>query len=200
MGDERPDQDRQSSGRLKSNRQFPSLMHARPDHNCQTSGRLIWIAILTLRRHASGRDTTSSGRLIDLPFLGTWKKIKNWSSTGRRPDGCKLAQKLLDTVWGLDGMNTSSGRMMLVCLSVRTGWHVVQTDGTVDRWASGRDGSIIRTADRELEFLLTCRLWIVESLFTASLHLSDFVQTQNEAKILTGTSFLYWLFASRFSE
>jgi hypothetical protein len=25
----------------------------------------------------------------------------------------------------------------------------------------------------------------VESLFTASLHLSDFVQTQNEAKILT---------------
>jgi len=25
----------------------------------------------------------------------------------------------------------------------------------------------------------------VESLFTASLHLSDFIQTQNEAKILT---------------
>jgi len=69
--------------------------------------------------------------------------------------------------------------------SVRTGWHVVRTDGTVDRWASGRDGSIVRTVDGELEFLLTCRLWIVESLFTASLHLSDFVQTQNEAKILT---------------
>jgi len=33
------------------------------------------------------------------------------------PDGCKLAQKLLDTVWGPDGMNTSSGRMMLVCLA-----------------------------------------------------------------------------------
>jgi hypothetical protein len=32
------------------------------------------------------------------------------------PDGCKLAQKLLDVVWGPDGMNTSSGRMMLVCL------------------------------------------------------------------------------------
>jgi hypothetical protein len=28
-------------------------------------------------------------------------------------------------------------------------------------------------------------LWQVESLFTASLHISDFVQTQNEAKILT---------------
>jgi hypothetical protein len=39
----------------------------------------------------------------------------------KRPDGCKLAQKLLDTVWGLNGMNTLSRRMMLVCLSVRTG-------------------------------------------------------------------------------
>jgi len=34
----------------------------------------IWIAILTLRRHASERETTLSGRLIDLPFLGTWKE------------------------------------------------------------------------------------------------------------------------------
>jgi hypothetical protein len=53
----------------------------------------------------------------------------------KSPDGCKLAQKLLDTVWGPDGMNTSSGRMMLVCLASGR-------DGTVDRWASGRDGSI----------------------------------------------------------
>jgi hypothetical protein len=30
----------------------------------------------------------------------------------KRPDGCKLAQKLLDTVWGPDGMNTSSGWMV----------------------------------------------------------------------------------------
>jgi hypothetical protein len=57
----------------------------------------IWIEILALRRHTSGWDTTSSGRLIDLPFLGTWKEIRNWSSTERRldvllkcPDGCKL--------------------------------------------------------------------------------------------------------------
>jgi hypothetical protein len=28
----------------------------------------------------------------------------------------------------------------------------------------------------------------VESLFTASLHISDFVQTQNKAKILTQTT------------
>jgi len=70
----------------------------------------------------------------------------------KRPDGCKLAQKLLDTVWGLDEMNTSSGRMMLICLGGPNSRHVVRTDGTVDRWASGRDGSIVRTADRELEF------------------------------------------------
>jgi hypothetical protein len=35
----------------------------------------------------------------------------------KRPDGGKLAQKLLDIVWGPEGMNTSSGRMMLVCLA-----------------------------------------------------------------------------------
>jgi hypothetical protein len=35
----------------------------------------------------------------------------------KRLDGCKLAQKLLDTVWGPDGMNTSSRRIMLVCLA-----------------------------------------------------------------------------------
>jgi hypothetical protein len=29
----------------------------------------------------------------------------------KRPDGCKLAQKLLDTIWGPDGINTSFGRM-----------------------------------------------------------------------------------------
>jgi len=137
----------------------------------------IWIAILALRRRASGRDTTSSGQLIDLPFLGTWKEIRNWSSTGRRPDmllkrpdGCKLAQKLLDTVRAPNGMNTSSGRMMLVCLA--SGRMEQWTDGSPDGW----QGTWI---------LLTCRLWIVESMFTASLHLSDFVQTHNEAKILT---------------
>jgi hypothetical protein len=47
----------------------------------------------------------------------------------KRPNGCKLAQKLLDTVWGPDGFNTSSGR----------------------------DRSIVRTADRELGILLTYR-------------------------------------------
>jgi len=64
----------------------------------------------------------------------------------KRPDGCKLAQKLLDTVWDPDGM------MGVRKMGVWTGSHVVRTDGTVERWASGRDGSIVRTADRELGF------------------------------------------------
>jgi hypothetical protein len=41
--------------------------------------------------------------------------------------------------------------MMLVLSGIRTEWHVVRTDGTVDKWASGRDGSIVRTADKELK-------------------------------------------------
>jgi len=43
--------------------------------------------------------------LIDLPFLGTWKESENRSRTDRHPDvllkrsdGCRLAQKLLDSV------------------------------------------------------------------------------------------------------
>jgi hypothetical protein len=35
--------------------------------------------------------------------------------------------------------------------SIQTGGHVVRTDETEDRWASGRDGSIVRMVDRELE-------------------------------------------------
>jgi hypothetical protein len=106
----------------------------------------IWIEILALRRCASRRDTTSSGRLIDLPFLGTWKEIENWSSTERhsdvllkRPDGCKLAQKLLDTVWGPDGMNTFFGRMMLICLGGPDGWHSGQM-GVRTGWLDRPDG------------------------------------------------------------
>jgi hypothetical protein len=51
----------------------------------------------------------------------------------RCPDGCKLEQKLLDTVYGPDGKDTSSERMMLVCLASGRDEHVVRTDETVDR-------------------------------------------------------------------
>jgi hypothetical protein len=62
-------------------------------------------------------------------------------------DGCKLAQKLLDTVWGPDRMNTSSGRMMLVCLA--SGRDDTSSE-RMEQWIDGR--SIVRTANRELEF------------------------------------------------
>jgi hypothetical protein len=70
----------------------------------------------------------------------------------KRPDKCELAQKLLDTVWGPDGMNTSSGRMMLVCLASKRD---DISSRRMEQWTDGRpdgDGSIVRTADRELEF------------------------------------------------
>jgi hypothetical protein len=41
--------------------------------------------------------------------------------------------------------------MMLGLTGVWTVRYVVQTDGIVDRWASGRDGMIVRTADRDFE-------------------------------------------------
>jgi hypothetical protein len=41
--------------------------------------------------------------------------------------------------------------MMLGLSGVRMVRHVVQTDGTVDRWVSGRNGMIVRTADRDSE-------------------------------------------------
>jgi hypothetical protein len=53
----------------------------------------------------------------------------------KRPDGCKLAQKLLDTVWALDGMKTSFGRMMLVCLA--SGWDDTSS-GRMEQWIDGR--------------------------------------------------------------
>jgi hypothetical protein len=125
---------------------------SRLDHSCRRLDGHIWIAILALRRRGSRRDTTSSGRLIDLPFLGTWKEIRNWSSTGwrpdmllKRPDGCKLAQKLLDTVWGPDKMNTSSGRMMLVCLA--SGRDDTSSE-RMDQWTDRRPDRMARSSGR----------------------------------------------------
>jgi hypothetical protein len=61
----------------------------------------------------------------------------------KRPDGCKLAQKLLDSVWGSDGMNTSSGRMMLICLGGPDGM-----TSRPDGWNSGQMGVRMGWLDR----------------------------------------------------
>jgi hypothetical protein len=82
----------------------------------------------------------------------------------------------------------------------------VRMDGTVDRWTSGRDDTSSGRLTGNIEILLTS-LRTVESLFAASIHISDFVQTQNEAKILIKTSgssgisfllFLWFCFSKRF--
>jgi hypothetical protein len=152
MGDERPDDYSSKRNFHICNARVWTMVGSRPDGWSRINNFLlwwtcvqtiavrrpdgdIWIGILALRSRVSGRDTTTSGRLIDLPFLGTWKEIRNWSSTERRPDvllkcldGCKLAQKLLDTVWGPYGMNTSSGRM--------------------EQWTDGRPDGMARSSGR----------------------------------------------------
>jgi hypothetical protein len=54
--------------------------------------------------------------------------------------------------------STSSEQMVRDLSGIRTVWYVIRTDGTVDIWASRRDGTIIRTADREAEIY-----WLVSS-------------------------------------
>jgi hypothetical protein len=107
----------------------------------------IWIAILALRRRTSGRDTTSSRRLLIFPFLELGKK----SETDRALGG------VWTCCWNIR-TDVSWHRNFSIQYRVWTWWHVVRMDGTVDRWASGRDGSIVRTADRELEFF-----WLADS-------------------------------------
>jgi hypothetical protein len=63
----------------------------------------------------------------------------------KRTYGCKLAQKLLDTVWGPNGMNTSSGRMMLVCLA--SGWNDTSS-GLMEQWTDGRPDGMARSSGR----------------------------------------------------
>jgi hypothetical protein len=60
-------------------------------------------------------------------------------------DRCKLAQKLLDTVWGPDGMNTSSGRMMLVCL---VSGRDDMSSGRMEQWTDGRPDGMTRSSGR----------------------------------------------------
>jgi hypothetical protein len=61
------------------------------------------------------------------------------------PDKCKLAQKLLDTVWGPDGMNTSSERMMLVCLAFGRD---DTSSGRMDQWTDGRPDGMAQSSGR----------------------------------------------------
>jgi hypothetical protein len=159
----------------------------------------IWIAILALFMCASGRETTSSKRCINLPIFWTWKESEADQSLMDFRTGCYDVRT--DASW-----NRSFSIQWRVwterhvvrmddagLFGVRTGWHVIRTDGTVDRWAFGRDdtssGRLIGNLNSSIVQSLLKMHWQVESLFTAGLHISDFVQTQNEAKILTNSPF-----------
>jgi hypothetical protein len=98
----------------------------------------IWIAILALRRRASGR-------LTDLSF--SWnlernqKLIEYWEASGHAAETSGRMQAGTETSrYSMgSGRNEHFVRTDDAGLSsVRTGWHVVWTDGIVDRWASGR--------------------------------------------------------------
>jgi len=70
----------------------------------------------------------------------------------KRLDGCKLAHKLLDTVWGPDGMNTWSGRMMLVYLASRRD---DTSSGLMEQWTNERPDGMAQSSGRltgNLEF------------------------------------------------
>jgi hypothetical protein len=77
-----------------------------------------------------------------IPYLNL-ERIWSWSIIGRRPDellsrpnGCKLAQKLLDTVKGSNGNTRRQDGWWLICLaSKRYG----TSSGRMDKWAFGRD-------------------------------------------------------------
>jgi hypothetical protein len=146
------------------------------------------------------------------------KLIDHWWTSGRAVEMSGRMQAGTEASrysGGSRRKDTSSGWMMLVCLAFGRGWHVVWTDGIVDRWASGRDdmssgrddmssgrddmssgrddmssgrltGNLKSSIFFAMQSLLKM-LWQVESLFTTSLHISYFVQTQNEAKILTNS-------------
>jgi hypothetical protein len=67
---------------------------------------------------------------------------------------------------------------------VRMVWHVVRTDGTVDRWVSGRDDtSSERLTGNRLFWLqnLLKLFWIAESLVKQHLYIQVILSKQNEA-------------------
>jgi hypothetical protein len=87
----------------------------------------------------------------NLPLNWTWKEFEaNRSLRGVRTDASWNSS--FSKQWRPGRKYTSSRRMILGMSGVRTIWHIVQTDGTVDRWESGRDGTIVRTADRNRRF------------------------------------------------
>jgi len=158
----------------------------------------IWIAILALCIVRPDRKPHRLDGVSIFPYSELGKNLKlidHWWTSGQAAERSRRMQagtKASRYSGGSRRKYTSSWRMMLVYLASGRDENVVRTDGTVDRWTSGWDdtsyGRLTGNLKSSIFFAvqsLLKMLWQVESLFTASLHISDFVQTQNEAKILT---------------
>jgi hypothetical protein len=108
----------------------------------------IWIAILVLFGSGSRWETTSSRRCINLPIFWTWKESKADLSLMDVRTRCWEVRT--DGSWNRSfsiQWRVRTERYVVrtddAGLSgVRTGWHVLRTDGTVNRWASGRDNTL----------------------------------------------------------
>jgi hypothetical protein len=121
-------------------------MHQRPDHSCQMSGRFILNCDSCLTEICV-RTGWHIVRRVDWSSLSwTWKESVNRSRIDRRSDvllkhqdGASWHKSFSTRCRCPDERNTSSGQMMLVCLTsgrkdtssgrmdVRTGWHIVRT-------------------------------------------------------------------------
>jgi hypothetical protein len=137
----------------------------------------IWIVILALCMSASGRESTSSRRLHQSSLIRTWKEnlklIDHWTSSGRAAEmsGWMQAGTEASRCSEWSGQKSTSSRRMMLGLSG------VRTDGTVDRWVSGR-----LTGNRLfwLQNLLK-HFWIAESLIKQHLYIQVILSKQNEA-------------------
>jgi hypothetical protein len=180
MGDERPDGYSSTRNFHICNPRVRTMIGSRPDGWSRIGNFLLWctrVRTTAVRRPDLKKTRIWTGyhivRTVDWSSL-SWnlernqKMIEYWETSGRAAETPGRMQAGTETSrYSMgSGRNDNFVRTDDAGLyGVRTGWHVVQTDGTVDRWASGRDGSIVRTADRELEILLTCRQKRLTSLW-----------------------------------
>jgi len=108
--------------------------------------------------HPDGNPRRPDG-WSNLPLNWTWKE----SGADRSLRGVRTGfwDVRTDASWNSSFSNQwRSERMMLGLSGVRTEWHIGRTDGAEDRWASGWNGSIVRTADREPEIF-----WLAGRIF-----------------------------------
>jgi hypothetical protein len=134
------DHDRQASGRLKLNTQFPYLLNARLDQVDWRPDGCIWIVILAyVWAHPDWNPRRPDG-CINLPLFELWKEnlklIDHWSSSGRAAEKSGRMEARTEASRCSEGSgrkSTSSGWMMLG-LSGRPDGMARRPDG----WNSGQ--------------------------------------------------------------